>query len=83
VQDTIRLENAMMPALGSHVGMLASTAFWKSTTGLARDASDRIIYETDTGWLNYDSNGSVAGGSVHIAQLSPNLALTHADFVVI
>ena len=69
VQDTIRLENAVMPGLGSHVGTLASTAFWKSTTGLAHDSNDRIIYETDTGWLNYDSNGSAAGGAVHIAQL--------------
>jgi VCBS repeat-containing protein len=80
VQDTIRLENAVMPGLGS---ALASTAFWKSATGLAHDGNDRIIYETDTGWLNYDSNGSAAGGAVHIAQLSPNLALTYADFVVI
>ena len=83
VQDTIRLENAVMPGLGSHVGTLYSTAFWKSTTGLAHDGNDRIIYETDTGWLNYDSNGSAAGGAVHIATLNPNLALTHADFFVI
>ena len=60
MQDTIRLENAVMPALAA--GTLASTAFWKSTTGLAHDSNDRIIYETDTGWLNYDSNGSAAGG---------------------
>lgn len=83
VQDTIRLENAVMPGLGSHLGSLASTAFWKSKTGLAHDSNDHIIYETDTGWLNYDSNGSAAGGSVHIATLAPNLALTFADFVVI
>ena len=57
--------------------------FWKSTTGTAHDSSDRIIYETDTGWLNYDSNGNAAGGGVHIAKLAPNLALTSADFIVI
>ena len=83
VQDTIRLENAVMPGLGSHPGMLSSAAFWKSTTGLAHDGNDRVVYETDTGWLNYDSNGSAAGGAVHIALLSPRLALTHADFFVI
>ena len=54
-----------------------------TATGLAHDGNDRVIYETDTGWLNYDSNGSAAGGAVHIAQLSPNLALTYADFLVI
>lgn len=72
-----------MKRLGSHVGTLAPTAFWKSTTGFAHDGNDRIIYETDTGWLNYDSNGSGAGGAVHIVQLNPNLALTYADFRVI
>jgi Ca2+-binding RTX toxin-like protein len=82
-QDTIRLENAVMPGLGSHLGTLASTAFWKSTTGLAHDSNDRVIYETDTGWLNYDSNGSGAGGAVHIALLAPNLGVTYGDFVVI
>jgi Ca2+-binding RTX toxin-like protein len=83
VQDTIRLENAVMPGLGSHVGTLSSAAFWKSTTGLAHDGNDRVVYETDTGWLNYDSNGSSAGGAVHIALLNPNLALSYADFFVI
>jgi Ca2+-binding RTX toxin-like protein len=81
--DTIRLDNAVMPGLGSHLDTLFSTSFWKSTTGLAHDGNDRIIYETDTGWLNYDSNGSAAGGAVHIAKLAPNLGLTHADFLVI
>ena len=60
-----------------------SGEFWKSTSGLAHDSNDRIIYETDTGWLYYDSNGSAAGGAVHIAKLAPNLALTYADFLVI
>ena len=78
VQDTIRLENAWRCR-----GSAASTGFRKSTTGLAHDGNDHIIYETDTGWLNYDSNGSAAGGAVHIAQLAPNLALTYADFLVI
>jgi Ca2+-binding RTX toxin-like protein len=83
VQDSIWVDNAVMPGLGSHIGTLSSGAFWKSTTGLAHDRSDRIIYETDTGWLNYDSNGSAAGGAVHIAKLAPHLALTNADFFVI
>jgi Ca2+-binding RTX toxin-like protein len=82
-QDTIRVDNAVMPGLGARVGTLAAGQFWKSATGQAHDANDRIIYETDTGWLNYDSNGSAAGGLVHFAKLAPNLALTNADFTVI
>ena len=41
------------------------------TTGLAHDASDRIIYETDTGGPSYDGNASAAGGAVRIATLRP------------
>lgn len=81
VSDTVALENAFLTSLGAN-GLLGAR-FHKSSTGLAHDANDRIIYETDTGWLNYDSNGSAAGGAFHIAHLAPNLALTHADFVVI
>lgn len=55
----------------------------QSPTGLLHDADDRIIYETDTGKLFYDSNGIAAGGAVQIARLTPNLALTHLDFQVI
>ena len=55
----------------------------RNTTGLAQDASDRLIYESDTGELYYDSNGNAAGGSVLIAVLNPNLLLTNLDFTVI
>ncbi len=81
--DTIRLENAVMPGLGAAVGTLGAEKFWKSATGLAHDANDRIIYETDTGKLFYDANGSAAGGATHFATLAPNLALTYLDFQVI
>ena len=80
LNDTIRLDNAVMSALGS---AMESGEFWTNTSGRAHDSSDHIIYETDTGKLFYDSNGSAAGGSTHIATLSANLALTYADFLVI
>jgi Ca2+-binding RTX toxin-like protein len=78
--DTIRLDNAVMPGLANS---WSGAMFWKSAAGVAHDANDRVIYETDTGWLNYDSNGNAAGGLVHVAKLTPNLALTDADFVLI
>jgi len=81
--DTIRLDNAVMAGLGTILGTLAVAKFWKSTTGLAHDADDRIIYDTDSGRLFYDANGSAAGGAVHFATVGVNLALTNADFVVI
>jgi len=47
------------------------------------NSNDNIIYDTDSGSLTYDSNGSAEGGSVLIARLAPNLALTSADFFVV
>ncbi|WP_173510843.1 calcium-binding protein [Sinorhizobium psoraleae] len=80
--DTIRLENAIFSAiLGT--GTLTAAQFVKNTTGLAADANDRIIYESDTGKLLYDSNGNAAGGSVHFATIGTNLALTAADFFIV
>ena len=79
--DTIALENAIMTTLKA--GKLAAGAFWKSTAGVAHDADDRIIYDTDSGNLYYDANGNKAGGAVLIAKLGVNLALTNADFLVI
>jgi Ca2+-binding RTX toxin-like protein len=80
--DTIQIDNAVFTALTA-TGVLAAAAFRANTTGLAQDSSDRIIYETDTGELYYDANGSASGGGILFAKVSAGLALTNADFVVI
>ena len=82
VADTIRLDNAIFTAIVG-VGVLSAGQFVSNTTGTAADGNDRIIYETDTGKLFYDSNGNSAGGSVQFATLSPGLGLTNADFFII
>ncbi|MFD1983545.1 calcium-binding protein [Mesorhizobium newzealandense] len=82
VDDTLQVDNLIFAALGGN-GTLTADQFIKNTTGLAGDGNDHIIYETDTGWLYYDSNGSAAGGSTHFATLAANLAMTNADFVVV
>lgn len=79
--DTILLENAVFTALTT--GTLKSGAFARNTTGNAGDASDRIIYETDTGKLFYDSDGAGGTAKVHFATLNTNITLTNSDFVVI
>ena len=63
--------------------MLTAAQFAANASGTAQDASDRIIYETDTGRLIYDSNGNVAGGDVHFATLDAGLAISNADFSVV
>ncbi|MFI0846808.1 hypothetical protein [Mesorhizobium sp. IMUNJ 23232] len=80
--DTIQLDDAVFTALTT-TGTLPAAAFRANTTGLAGDASDRIIYETDTGELYYDADGSGAGGGILFAKIGIGLALTNADFVVI
>jgi Ca2+-binding RTX toxin-like protein len=78
--DTIRLENGVFTGLAG--GTLAAGAFVKNTSGKAADAGDRIIYETDTGKLFFDKDGTGSAAKVHFATLGKNLSLTHADFDV-
>ncbi|WP_075290122.1 calcium-binding protein [Pararhizobium arenae] len=80
--DTIQIENAVFTAIGA-AGPLSASKFVKNTTGLAGDNDDRIIYETDTGKLFYDSNGKASGGSVHFATIGSNLSVTASDFLIV
>jgi Ca2+-binding RTX toxin-like protein len=80
VDDTIQLENAVFTKLGA-VGTLNSTKFIIGTSAL--DNNDCLIYDSTSGVLWYDANGSLAGGAVQIAVLGTGLVLTNADFVVI
>ncbi|HWI83302.1 cadherin-like domain-containing protein, partial [Ramlibacter sp.] len=78
--DSIVLENTgagLFNALAA--GALAPAAF---TSG-AVTASTRIIYDTATGWLSYDADGSGAGAAVHFATLVGAPALAAASFTVI
>ena len=80
--DTIWLENAVFTALGAP-GVLSAAAFKSNATGLAGDASDRIIHENDTGKLFYDADGTGAIAGVQFATLTAGLALTAADFLIV
>lgn len=81
--DTIRLENAVFTALGAATGALAAAKFKANASGIATDADDRIVYNTTTGALIYDVNGSGAGGAFQFATLLSKPAITAADFFVI
>lgn len=80
--DLIQLENAVFATFGV-TGTLAASEFRINTTGLAQDADDHIIYQSTTGKLFYDLNGSAAGGGVHFATLAAGLDLTNVDFTII
>lgn len=78
--DTIQLENAIFKNVGA-AGLLKAQAFW--TGASAHDASDRIIYNANTGALYYDADGIGAAAAIKFATLSTHLGLTNADFVVV
>jgi Ca2+-binding RTX toxin-like protein len=83
VDDTIQLENAIFTALAA-TGVLAASAFKDVAGGGVKDADDRIIYNSNTGALYYDADGSgIAFGNVKVATLTGGPDLTAADFVVV
>ena len=77
--DVIRLDDAVFSGIGG-TGLLTPAAF--RIGAAAADANDRIIYNSVTGALIFDSNGNAAGGAVQFAEIGLNLALTRLDFVV-
>lgn len=81
-EDRIDLENAIFTALGAKTGLLSALAFAQNVKGVALRATDRIIYETDTGKLFYDADGTGAQKAVQIAKLDSNLQLKASDFWV-
>ncbi len=79
VDDTIQLAKSVFAALPA--GVLDTAAFFIGSA--AHTASDRIIYNSATGALLYDSDGTGSAAAQQFATLSPGLALTHADFIVV
>lgn len=78
--DSIGLSRAIFTAAGP-VGVLGADAFTIGTT--ATDASDRIIYDSRTGVLLYDADGSGSGAAQQFALIGAGLALTHEHFLVL
>lgn len=82
-EDKIQLENAIFKKL-IKVGTLTSANFVANETGTAKDSNDYIVYNTKTGVLTYDTNGSYSGGVVEIAVLgvSDHPSISYSDFMV-
>jgi Ca2+-binding RTX toxin-like protein len=80
--DVIHIDNAVFSALTA-TGALAASAF-RDIAAAPKDADDRIIYNSGTGNLYYDADGSgSAFGNIKFAHLANLAELTAADFVVI
>lgn len=82
--DTIWLSLSVMSGLGP-MGTLSPDAFFASATAThGEDSNDRVVYNTSTGTLYYDADGSGATEPIVIAIMetaSPPL-LQHDDFKV-
>ena len=76
--DLIYFDDAVFTRLG-RPGALNVAYF---ATGSPADSNDRVIYDSTTGDLYYDVNGSGAGGSYVVAHLDAGLALSASDFYV-
>jgi len=77
--DRISPAKAIFTGLGA-VGRLGSTAFY-ATAGATSGhlATDRVIFNTTTGDVYYDADGSASGSAVQIAVLDGHSALAYTD----
>lgn len=69
-------------AFGLPRGPLAASAFTANRAGLARDADDRIIHDTDSGRILFDTDGKGGAQAIVIAQIGASPTLGAADFLV-
>ena len=81
-EDQIRLDN------GTFTNLFATEGNWLTAGefhigAAAADANDRIIYDSMTGALYYDADGSGAGTAVQFATLDTGLALTANEFYIV
>jgi len=78
--DTIQLDQSIFAAITT-LGTLSAAAFFDGAA--AQDADDRIIYNSATGNLFYDSDGTGATAAVQFANLTGTPAITNTNFTVV
>ena len=78
--DQIRLDSDIFTALTN--GPLPETQYNENTSGTAEDATDRIIYDTDSGELYYDPDGTGLIAPTQFADLDNLANIGFEDFFV-
>ncbi len=79
--DRIWIDDAVFAGLST--GVLSASAFRAHSSGQAQDADDRIIYDTDSGYLYFDVDGTGSAGRIYFAQVDAGLSMTASEFLVI
>ena len=77
--DKFQLDDVVFTGLAT--GILNPNAFVIGSA--AADADDRILYNSATGQLFFDADGSGAGAAIHFATLQGAPALASSDFAVV
>jgi Ca2+-binding RTX toxin-like protein len=79
------LDRVAFGAVGTGGPLAAGDGRFRSGAGVTsgQDANDRVVYDTSTGNLYYDADGSGAGASQLIVTISGHPALTATDITVI
>jgi serralysin len=82
--DKIALDASAFTAIGASGDFAAGDARFISGAGVnsGQDATDRVAYNTSTGELWYDADGSGSGAAQLIATFSPGSALAATDIQV-
>ena len=81
-QDRVHLSLSAFGALGQE-GPLSENFFAANAKGAAETDRDHILYNTTTGALLYDADGSGQGVAVQFATLSNKANLRENDFLVV
>ncbi|MGG5808600.1 peroxidase family protein [Falsiroseomonas sp. CW058] len=68
---------------GLQPGMALAARFAANAAGTATAAFGQFVYETDTGILAWDADGTGAGAAVVIATFTGNPALTASDLTIV
>lgn len=79
-EDIIQLASSIFSAIGDS---LSADAFVANSTGQAQTAEHRIIYNSETGDLFYDADGSGTGARVYFAKLNGAPELDGSSFEMI
>ena len=80
IDDKVLLSHSIFTQAGSS-GTLAAGAF--NIGSAAADSNGRIIYDSGTGALRYDSDGTGLASATQFATVSAGLALTNNNFQIV
>ncbi|MBL8479413.1 MAG: calcium-binding protein, partial [Sterolibacteriaceae bacterium] len=79
--DRVLLDHLIFTALG--VGNLAAASFVAEAGAVAHDGNDFILYDTTTGNLSYDPDGTGATAATLFANLATLPAIAAGDLAVV